>query len=350
MPANVYLSGPRDVWPTDWKTYAIGEFIKSGITVANPIELDLKGFLNVKEPSSLTSVKHSLNLIDKADSLLANLFQITEPTLMEIFYAARQGKQVVVIGAEPFSPWVLIHSEARFKKLKEALDYLVRQRSTLDTITWSTQFETDLKKKGEQYPPEGELDFEYYGGELPVLVLAPHSTSFFKEGNYFSSESYTGTLAVLLHKLTSCHALIHSYCMPTDPVYHLTSPLVNFLRSLIKKINLKLVIVLHGQEDRDNKNELILTTRDAINGVSTNYLNLLTSMLKIKDFKQIGFDSPELTLKNTKTINHLFFEDFHIPTIGIEIHKRFRLPQLHPTLYSNLYTSLAQFLMLVGAE
>ena len=356
MPTSVYLSGPAsevkatdpsNPIQTDWKAYAAGTFLKSGITVANPIELDLSGFITkVNELSS--TVKYSLDLIDRADSLLANLTQVTESATMEIFYAYNQGKQVVVVGNDPFSPWVLFHSEARFQKLKEALDYLVNQPSPLDTVTWSTQFETKLKRKSEQYPPEGELDFEYYGGTLPVLVLAPHATSYFKEGNFYKSESYTGTMAVLLHKLTKCHSLITTYCIAADPVFYLNAPYVNFLSQLLKKINVKLVVILHGS-DWTNPNELIISSWNKSSLINrTEYLNLLTSMLKIKDFKNVGYDLPDVVGVQAKTINHLLFEDFNVPTIRLEINKRYRLPQLQPTLYSNLYTALAQFLMIVG--
>ncbi len=357
MPSSVYLSGPSIPLSdpsvpisTDWKSYAASTFIRSGITVANPLDLDLTGFIKGVDEST-GAVKHSLSLIDRADSLLANLTQVTESATMEMFYAHRQGKQVVVVGNEPFSPWVLFHSEARFNKLKEALYYLVNQPTNFDTITWSTQFEAQLKRRSEQYPPEGELDYEYYGGEIPVLVLAPHSTAYFMEGNWNSGESYTGSLAVLLHKLTSCHSLITSYCTAADPVCYLSSPYVNFLKQLIKKTNIKLVLILHGSEDWNSPHELILNSWDKRSLINrTEYLHLLTSMLKVKDFKDIGYDSQDIISKEAKTINHLLFEDFSIPTIRLEIHKRYRQPKLHPSQYSSLHTALAQFLMLVGAR
>lgn len=357
MPSSVYLSGPSIPLSdpsvpisTDWKSYAASTFIRSGITVANPLDLDLTGFItNVDESSG--AVKHSLSLIDRADSLLANITQVTESATMEMFYAHRQGKQVVVVGNEPFSPWVLFHSEARFNKLKEALYYLVNQPVNFDTIEWSTQFEGQLKKHSEQYPPEGELDFEYYGGEIPILILAPHSTAFFQEGNWHTSESYTGSLAVLLHKLTGCHSLISSYCSVADPASYLNSPYVNFLSQLTKKTNLKLVLVLHGIENWNSPHELILNSWNKSSLINkTEYLNLLISMLKVKDFKEIGYDSSDIISSGAKTINHLLFEDFSIPMIKIDIHKRYRQPKLHPTLYSSLHTALAQFLMLVGAR
>ncbi len=357
MPTSIYLSGPPITLSdpslpisTDWKTYAASTFIRSGITVANPLDLDLTGFIT-SVGESKSAVKHSLSLIDRADSLLANLTQVTESATMEMFYAHRQGKQVVVVGNEPFSPWVLFHSEARFNKLKEALYYLVNHPTNFDTIAWSTQFEAQLKTRSEQYPPEGEFDYEYYGGEIPALVLAPHSTAFFTDGNWQASESYTGSLAVLLHKLTGCHSLISSYCAASDPVYYLTSPYVSFLSQLIKKTNLKLVLILHGIENWNSPHELILNSWNNSSLIDrTKYLHLLISMLKVKDFKEIGYDSKDIILKETKTINHLLFEDFSIPTLRLEIHERYRQPKLHPSQYSSLHTALAQFLMLVGAR
>lgn len=357
MTSSVYLSGSSDNYidpslpiSTDWKAYVTSILLRSGITVANPIELDLKGFVtNLNDPTD--SVKHSLNLINRADSLLANIIQMSESATMEMFYASRQGKQVVVVGSEPFSPWVMLHSEARFKRLKEALDYLLRQPSSLDAITWSSQFESEIKRTSEQYPPSGEADFEYYGGSVPILIIAPHSTCYFREGNLFSSESYTGTLAVLLHKLTGAHAFISSYCMAADPVYYLMSPQVNFLNQLLSRMKFQFTLVLRGLEDWNNVNDLILTSWNKSSLINkTEYLNLLINMLKIKNFKDIGFDNPDITSVDKKSMSHLFFEDFSIPTIRMDIHKRYRLPQLQPALYSNLYTLLSEFLTLIGTK
>ncbi len=357
MTSTVYLSGPSNtitdpsvVLTADWKSYAASTFIKSGITVANPLELDLTGFIkNVDESGD--SVKHSLTLIDRADSILANLTQLTESATMEIFYAHRQGKQVVVVGKEPFSPWVLIHSEARFQKLKEALEYLVSQPAGFDTLSWSLQFESQLKRRAEQYPSFGEMDFEYYGGSLPVLVVAPHATSYFKDGNLYESESYTGTLAALLHKLTGCHSLISSYCMAADPVYYLRSPFVSFLGHLLKKTDVKLVLLLHGLDEWSNQSDVVLTSWNKNSLINKKeYLNLLISLLKVKDIKEIGFDIGDIVQNSLKTINHFTFEDMNIPSIRLEIHKRHRLPQMHPSQYLNLHTALSQFLMLVGTS
>lgn len=359
MVTSIYLSGPPQPvndptlgGPADWKVCVANTFIKSGITVANPIELDLTGYVgNVDDFTNFSSVKHSLVLIDRADSLLANITQVNEAVTMEMFYAHRQGKTVVVVGNEPFSPWITFHSEARFVKLREALDYLIKHPSGFDTLTWATQYETQLKRRGEQYPPEGELDFEYYGGSIPILVLAPHATNYFIDGNLYPQESYTGSLAVLLHKLTGCHTLISSYCLAADPIYYLSSPFVMFLSQLIKKVDIKLILGIHGLEEWNNPYSFNLTSWNKLSLINkTEYLNLLVSMLNLKDIKDIGYDLPETTSSKTKTIYHLLFEDFNIPTIRLEIHKRYRLPKLQSSNFLKIQTALSQFIMLIATH
>lgn len=359
MTSSIYLSGPssKNLDPTlpisaDWKSYATGMFLRSGIIVANPIDLDIGNFIETNDyPSSIDSVQQSLNLIDKADSVLANLTQIIESTMMEIFYAHRQGKQVIVVGSEPFSPWVANHCQARFQKLEMALEYILDQPKRFDSITWATQFESFINKKSEQYPPEGRQDYEYYGGGIPVLVLAPHSTSYFKEGTLYSHESYTGTYSVLLHKLANCHSLITSYCTAADPLYYFNSPYVVFLSQLLKKINFKLVLILSGIEDWSDPHSLIIKSYNNSSLINRNdYLNLLTSMLSVRGFKDIGFDSGDLKDSGKKTLDNLIFEDLQIPTLRIEVHRRYRLPQMQPSLFNDLSTLLAQFAMLIGMK
>ena len=356
MSTSVYLSGPSITItdPTlpvsaDWKTYAATTFLKSGIIVANPLDLDLTGFISTKDEST-NAVKQSKLLIDKSDLLLANITQLTEATTMEMFYAHNQGKKVIVVGNEPFNPWVLFHSDARFGRLKEALDYLINQPLGFDVTSWVTEFEARLKKHSEEYPPNGELDFEYYGGELPVLVLAPHATSYFKNGTWNHSESYTGSLSVLLHKLTRCHSLISSYCSVIDPITYTNSPYANFVNQLIKKTNIKLILVLNGVEEWVLPYDLVINTWNKASLLNKpEFFHLLASMFGIKEIKNIGYDSKE-TLSENKTLWNTLFEDCSVPLIKIDIHKKYRQPKLHQSLFSNLHTALAQFVMLVGQK
>ncbi len=48
-------------------------------------------------------------------------------TSMEVFYAKHNlGKRVVIVDRQdkPLSPWLLHHSDAQFKSIREALNYL----------------------------------------------------------------------------------------------------------------------------------------------------------------------------------------------------------------------------------
>lgn len=355
MGNRVYLSGPhKDKDPLkpdsiDWKSYAAGLLFQSGIIVSNPIDLDIAGFMDLHDTeASSSTVKESLNLIDKSDSILANLTGKPESTTMEIFYAHRLGKQVIVFGQEPFSPWIQTHSEARFHKLKEAMEYLVSTSSKFDMIAWSSQFEKILINNSEQFPMTGKSDFEYYSGTLPVLVIAPHSTAYFSNQNLENGESYTGSISALLNKLTGCHSLISSYCLPVDPVSYLNSPIVKFTTDIIKKAEIKLVIFLHGFDSWNIPYDVNINSwqNKSLNG-REEYVHLLTYLLKTKNIKDVGNNIQITHSSDQKSIYELIFEDLKTPMIKVDIHKRFRLPKMHPDLYTNLTTALAQYLMLI---
>src|SRR5271154_2046317 len=139
-------------------------------------------------------------MIDQCDTLLANLNKPNYGTPMEIFYAHRRGKVVTVVGQSPFSPWVLSHSQARFQDIDRALDFLIGEPPQFDPVAWALQYEGVLAERYEQLPPAGEPDYQFLGGELPVLILAPHATAFFREGEFQDADSFTGSMAALIHR------------------------------------------------------------------------------------------------------------------------------------------------------
>ena len=119
----------------------------------------------------------------------------------------------------------------------------------------------------------------------------------------------------------------------------------------LKKISFKLVLVLHGAEDWNEPSSLTLTSWNNASLVNKfEYLNLLGSILKVKDFQGVAYDAANIVSEKRKTMCHLLFEDLKVPVIRMEIHKRYRMPQLQPSLYTNLYTALAQFALLVGMK
>jgi nucleoside 2-deoxyribosyltransferase len=70
-------------------------------------------------------VERDLDDAEKCDVMIVYLPKLSAGACMELFYAKRKGKKVIVISEmECLSPWIVVHSDAivkRFEELEDAL-------------------------------------------------------------------------------------------------------------------------------------------------------------------------------------------------------------------------------------
>jgi nucleoside 2-deoxyribosyltransferase len=70
-------------------------------------------------------IRRDLDDAERCDVMVVYLPRLSAGACMEMFYAKRQGKKVIVISEmECLSPWIVMHSDAivkRFENLEEAL-------------------------------------------------------------------------------------------------------------------------------------------------------------------------------------------------------------------------------------
>lgn len=59
------------------------------------------------------------------------------------------------------------------------------------------------------FPAKVEEAFLYLPGLLPVLISAPHAVRHMRLGRAKASDTFTGTLAVLLNYLSGCSVLVN---------------------------------------------------------------------------------------------------------------------------------------------
>lgn len=83
-------------------------------------------------------------------------------------------------------------------------------------------------------------------GSLPVLVSAPHAINHFREHAVKPADMYTGSLALLLQKLTNCYCIYSNSFSKEDPNYILGGEYKAALRALVKEHRIQFVIDLHG--------------------------------------------------------------------------------------------------------
>jgi hypothetical protein len=286
-------------------------------------------------------VQRSLELIDQCDALLANLIRPNYGTPMEMFYAHRRGKVVTVVGQSPFSPWVLSHSQARFRDVEHALDYIIDEQPHSEPVQWALQYETLLAERYEELPQAGEPDYKFYGGELPVLVIAPHATAFFRDGEFQEADSFTGSMAAMLNRLSGCHTLSTNYCCVADPMSYLETPLCRALADIIKAGQIGFVLILLGSP----WHELPGLQIQGIDEKTEDYISQLKlELLPLDQVSAAEFD-PQLGY-----LPRFISEELKATTLVLKMHKRYRMPRLQPALFWELLDGINKFLVQTGTE
>lgn len=324
----------------DWRAIAISKLHQHGLTVVNPIDWAMTRETE-NEIGLEKRVRRALDLIDQCDAVLANLNKSNYGTAMEIFYAHRRGKTVTVVGQPPFSPWVVSHSQARFEDMERAIGFLIEDGMQPDVLNRALQFESHLQERSEQFPTSGESDYEFLGGELPILCVAPHATSFFREGEFKEADAYTGALAASVHRSSLAHALVSSHCMPADPCYFTEAPMMRAMADVVKAGQIGLVIVLLGAAWHESHAFGI----EAAGTEGNTYASLLRSRLAELDDVNIGRDSEDV-----KVLQRFITEQLSVPSIVLRVNRRFRMPKLQPEAFLGLTAALSRFVRECGWE
>lgn len=72
-------------------------------------------------------VQRDLDDADRCDIMVVYMPKLSAGACMELFYAKRKGKKVIVVsGIECLSPWIAVHSDLIVKRFEELEDALKR--------------------------------------------------------------------------------------------------------------------------------------------------------------------------------------------------------------------------------
>lgn len=333
---------------SDWRSLATTKLQTYGLKVINPLELAWSEVESVdldQENQAIDlRVRRALDLIDQCDALLANLAKSSYGTAMELFYAHRRGKMVTVVGQSPFSPWVLSHSQARFEDIDHALDYIIDEKPRSAPFDFALQYEGQLSERYEQLPPAGEPDYKFIGGDLPVLVLAPHATAYWREGEFQEADTFTGSMAAVLNRITSCHSLLTFYCCVADPCWHLETPLRRAFADIIKAGQVGLVLVLLGSSWHETTGfQLSAYGPDKLE--TNEYLSRLK--LKLGHLESVSTESSD---HYVRPLAQFAADELAVPTVILKMHKRYRMPRLQLEAFSHIIKSVAEFISESGQE
>lgn len=337
---------------SDWRTMAISKLRRYGLRIINPLEyalseievVDGREAIELINDSTEIKVKRALDMIDQCDALLANLQKASYGTAMEIFYAYRRGKMVTVVGQSPFSPWVVSHSQARFGDIDHAIDYLIEEQPRSTPVGWALQYEAYLAERYEQFPPAGEPDYQFAGGDLPVLVLAPHATAYWREGEFQEPDSFTGSIAALLNRISRSHSMFSNYCSAADTCWYLETPFRRALADIVKAGQVGLVMIVLGSSWHEAPGIQMHSA-----GPSSQVVDDYVSRLKISlsGLEPVATESYDYLVK---PLVGFIADELAVPLVVLKLHKRYRMPRLQPENFRRMVEVLGGFALDVGTE
>jgi nucleoside 2-deoxyribosyltransferase len=332
----------------DWRSFAMTKLQRYGLRVVNPLELswsipETNEPLDFNEGSDLR-VRRALDLIDQCDALLANLNRSSYGTAMELFYAFRRGKMVTVVGQSPFNPWVVSHSQARFGDIDEAIEYIIGEKPQALPLNWALQYEAFLSERYEQFPPAGEPDYKFLGGQLPVLVMAPHATAFWREGEFHEPDAYTGSMAALLNRMSECHAMSTNYCCAADPCWYLETPMRRAFADIVKAGQIGLVIFLLGSSWHEAPGLQVSCYGPSAHQCQ-DYATRLKNKLSV--LEPVATESSDFQVR---PLVRFAAEELNVPTVVLKMHKRYRMPRLQMETFAQTVHLLAEFIQETGSE
>jgi hypothetical protein len=356
MLSSIYLTGDQletQQFPgmsvPDWRSFAVSKLQRHGLKVINPLELaysfcDKADLLEPVTEEVELRVRRALELIDQSDAVLANLKRSSYATAMEMFYAYRRGKIVTVIGESPFSPWVLSHSQARFRDVDDAIQFIIGEQPH-SPINWTLQYEALLSERYEQLPQAGEPDYKFIGGELPVLALAPHATAYWREGEFQEADSFTGSIAALLNRTSGCHAMLSHYCSVADPCWYLETPMRRAFTDIVRAGQIGLVLLLLGTSWHEAPG-LQASCYGPNAGVCDDYINRIR--LKLGALEPVATEGP--LDYQFRPLVQFAAEELNVPVMVVKMHKRYRMPRLQLESFLRVINLLNEFVCETGSE
>lgn len=99
-------------------------------------------------------------------------------------------------------------------------------------------------------PPQGQPEFSYLPGYLPVLLSAPHGAAHTRNGRLKVADEYTAGFARLVAERTGAHVLYVHHQSNTDPNFDRDAPYKIHLKKIIEALPIRFVMDIHGASPR----------------------------------------------------------------------------------------------------
>lgn len=183
-------------------------------------------------------------------------------------------------------------------------------------------------------------------GNSGIIVSAPHATNHIRLNKYKIHERYTGALSALMHCLMGTTSIYSNSVLISDPNYYDNCPYKTILEDISSNYKYNFLLDIHGTgEEREF---------DIYPGIGKDKEFLLGQTNILDDFyntaEKYGISSGSLDkfpASKQQTVTKYAATQLGIPSMQIEINKRYRLPDKDPESFLLLIEFLRDFLELI---
>lgn len=212
-----------------------------------------------------------------------------------------------------------------------------------DPIKFALAFEKYSAKGYREFPIKDSSESIHVRGVAPILLTAPHACGHIRMNKLKSPETFTGSLAVILHSITGSHALYTHRASEIDPNFYDESPFKEKIATIVKRFGIRFVLDIHGTS----------TTKlgDVFPGVGFDHEFLLGNESFIDKLFEcsarfgIRLGSPRIfPASRQMTVTRFVARKLGITSMQIEINERLRTPDKLPQSFDKLVRFLVDFL------
>jgi len=185
------------------------------------------------------------------------------------------------------------------------------------------KFDLKFKKNDSVLAPQGKKWLTHLKGSKKILLTAPHATAQTRDGEIKESETGTGALALVLHKLLDVPVLYVNYMSPSDPNYYDKNEFKDSLLTIIERDDIQFVLDLHGAHPDRPFNVDLGTMYGKSYMDKKYYYDSLKAAFKSNGIKKISRDFFP-AIKN-RTITRFTVKN-GVPAIQLEINYDYLMP------------------------
>ena len=209
-----------------------------------------------------------------------------------------------------------------------------------DPVTFALNFENAHKRYYRYITESSIITVPGTGG---ILVSAPHATNHIRLKKYKIFERYTAAVAVLMHSVLDTSSVYTNSVSMTDPNYYDESEFKRSLAEIAGVKKLDFVLDIHGTgEEREE---------DIYPGVGDSG-EFLLGKDQIIDFLYKSADEYGLKCGSLgkfpaakqQTVTKYCALNLGVPSMQLEINRKYRMPEKHPENFITLINFLKNFL------